>query len=82
MYVDKYEFGYRFYCKNQCMEYFQFILKELGKTDNLFIIYGVENRGYTKFGIVVWNLQRFMLIFGFFIIFIKICMYKKPYVNC
>ena len=36
VFVDKYVF----FCKNQCLEKFVFFLKELGETDNLFIIYG------------------------------------------
>ena len=29
--------------KNQCMEYFSFFWKELGKTDHLTMIYTIEN---------------------------------------
>ena len=58
-----------FFCLKYCTEYFHFIWKELGKTDEILMIYWSENMGWTKFGVRMWNSQLCMLIFryGFFL---------------
>ena len=52
MYKDIFWDG--FYCIKNVRKILYFF-EGIGKTNSLFIIYGVENRGYTNFGIMVWK---------------------------